>query len=89
MRRILVPILKSGLFAGWLLMFMLMFRDLTLSIMLSSSGTETIGAAVFDLQEGGYWELSAALASLVFIVTMTGIYLLRRVTGREGGLWVD
>ena len=89
MKRILIPVLKRGLFAGWLLVFMLIFRDLTLSIMLSSTGTETIGATVFDLQEGGYWELSAALASLVFLVTMFGIFLVRKISGKEGGLWVD
>jgi iron(III) transport system permease protein len=50
-RTIWLPLLKPAIVAGWFLVFMPAFGELTMSILLVGPGTETIGTVLFALQE--------------------------------------
>ena len=66
---VLVPLSREGIASGWLLIFIPTLNELTISILLYSSGKETIGVAVFSLlQEGRIGRASAF--SIVIIVTV-------------------
>ncbi len=66
---VLVPLSREGIASGWLLIFIPTLNELTISILLYSSGKETIGVAVFSLlQEGSIGRASAF--SIVIIVTV-------------------
>ena len=47
MRRITIPLLKPGIFAGWILLFVIFLRELSISIILYTSGTETLAVGVY------------------------------------------
>jgi iron(III) transport system permease protein len=50
-RTIWLPLLKPAIVAGWFLVFMPAFGELTMSILLVGPGTETVGTVLFALQE--------------------------------------
>lgn len=67
---IVTPAVLPAAFAGALLVFMTAFNELTLSALLWSTGNETLGVLVFQLQYEGNSTGAAALASLVVAVTL-------------------
>lgn len=78
---IVIPLIKPGLLAGWFLVFMPCLRELTISILLWGPDTPTIGVAVFEMQDAGYYTSAAAMASLLLAVVLVGDFVLRRFTG--------
>ncbi|MCJ7648483.1 MAG: iron ABC transporter permease [Candidatus Lokiarchaeota archaeon] len=84
-RDIIMPLVKPSLFASWFLVFMPAFRELTISVLLWSTGNETIGVAVFNLQKGGNVTASSALAIIMVIVIFLGNMIIKKVTKGEFG----
>jgi iron(III) transport system permease protein len=72
-----VPLLRSGLLAAWVLAAVPALTELTLSVLLWSAGNETIGVMAFNLHEEGKVLLSAALATLIVAISLTGHALAR------------
>jgi iron(III) transport system permease protein len=62
LREITLPLIRPGLFAGWLLVFVPVIQELSASILLFSSSSITLAVAVYNLYETGYTEPVAALA---------------------------
>jgi iron(III) transport system permease protein len=85
LRDIILPLARPGMIAGWILVFMPALRELTVSILLYAYHTETIGVVVYNLQDAGYREIAAALASLVMGLLILGNVILRRLTGGIAG----
>ncbi len=82
---IVVPLIKSNIFAGWFLAFMPALTELTLSILLFSVNNETLGVVVFGLHQEGKVNLTAALAFIVTIIVLILNLFTRQVTrGRLG-----
>lgn len=86
LRHILLPLIRPGVVAGWLLIFMPAFYELTMSILLYSSGTMTVGVALYQLESYSDPQAASVLAVLVLIIVLVGNVLLRRVTGGHVGL---
>lgn len=84
-RDIVLPLVRPGIFAGWFIIFMPALRELTISVLLWSAGNETLGVAVYNLQEGGDVTSASALAVVMVAVVLTGNLLIRRVTGGAYG----
>ncbi len=82
---IIMPLVKPSLFASWFLIFMPAFRELTISVLLWSTGNETIGVAVYNLQEGGDVTSSSALAIVMILVIFLGNMIIKKVTKGEFG----
>jgi len=83
LRRITIPLLKPGIFAGWVLMFIIFLRELSISIILYTSGTETISVGVYYLVNFENEPLTAALSIAQTVVLLICVYIFRRVAGRE------
>lgn len=79
MRHVVLPLIRPGLVAGWFLVLIPTMHELTLSILLWSAGNETLGVAVFNLQEAGDIPATAALAMITIILVLTVNYLARQV----------
>ena len=47
-RRVLLPLLRPGLVAGWLLTFLTCMRELPMSALLQTSGTQTLSVALLN-----------------------------------------
>jgi iron(III) transport system permease protein len=82
LRTILVPLLAPAIAAGALLVFLTALNELTLSILLWSSGNETLGIVVFSLEQGGDTLSAAALAVLAVIATILLMLLANLVAHR-------
>ena len=69
-RTIALPMVAPAAAAGALIVFLTAFNELTVSALLWSSGAETLGVAVFSLEQGGDSTYAAALAGLSVVVTI-------------------
>jgi iron(III) transport system permease protein len=85
LRDVILPLARPGMIAGWILVFMPALRELTVSILLYTHRTETIGVVVYNMQDAGYREIAAALASLVMILLIAGNSIIRKLTGGVAG----
>ena len=86
LRDIVIPLIRPGLVAGWFLIFMPALRELTMSILLWGPKTVTIGVAVFEMQEAGYVQISAAFATLLLIIVITGNLIVKWLTKGKIGI---
>jgi iron(III) transport system permease protein len=87
-RRILLPLLKPGLLAGWIYIVIVSVRELSSSILLYSPGNEVIAIIIWELwQNGQTVELAAfgvMLIAVLFVFVMIAQSLGRRFGIREG-----
>jgi len=77
--RVVLPLLKPGLVAGWIYIAIVSLRELSSSILLYSPGTEVVSIMIWELWENGqYVELSALgvmLIVLLFVMVLVAQYL--------------
>ncbi|WP_050180099.1 ABC transporter permease [Domibacillus robiginosus] len=71
-RRILLPLLFPGLAGGALLVFLMVLTELTVSSLLWSTGSETIGVVIFNYEQSGYTTYSTAFASVLVLAILAG-----------------
>ena len=84
-RRILLPLLKPGLIAGWIYIVIVSTRELSTSILLYSPGTEVVSIVIWELWENGqYVELSAL--GVMFIIALFFLVMSAQILGRRFGL---
>jgi iron(III) transport system permease protein len=65
-----LPLARPGLAVAFLLVFIPALSELSATILLYSSGTETIAVALFRLNDLGQIEVVAALAVFTIVVTL-------------------
>jgi iron(III) transport system permease protein len=83
--RVVLPLLKPGLMAGWIYIVIVSIRELSTSILLYSPGTEVISVLIWELWENGqYVELSAL--GVMFIVALFMLVMLAQWVGRKFGV---
>jgi len=70
LRTIILPLVAPAAAAGALLIFLTAFNELTVSALLWSSGSETLGVVFFSFQQGGDSNYAAALGVLTVIVSI-------------------
>jgi iron(III) transport system permease protein len=70
LRTVIVPLVAPTAAAGALLIFLTAFNELTLSALLWSSGSETLGVVFFSFQQGGDSTYAAALGVLTVTVSV-------------------
>ncbi len=83
MKDIVMPLIKPGLIAGWILVFMPALRELTMSVLLWSQGAETIGVVIYNMQDAGYTQIAAALSTIVLLVILAGNAIVRKLSKGE------
>ncbi|MDB5748235.1 MAG: sugB 2 [Massilia sp.] len=84
-RRIVLPLLKPGLMAGWIYIVIVSIRELSSSILLYSPGTEVIAILIWELWENGqYVELSAL--GVMFIMALFTLVMIAQLLGKKFGV---
>jgi iron(III) transport system permease protein len=84
-RRIILPLLKPGLVAGWIYIMIVSIRELSSSILLYSPGTEVVSIVVWELWENGqYVELSAL--GVMFILLLLVLVSIAQYVGKKFGI---
>lgn len=64
--------------SGGLLVFLTAVRELTLSVLLLSPGSQTLGVAIFNLQQAGAYNAASALSLIVTLIGLAGLGLAAR-----------
>ena len=82
-REVTLPLMRSGLFAGWILIFVPAIQELSASILLFSSNSMTLAVAVYNLYENGYTEPVAALALVNAAIIGVAILVANKFAGGE------
>jgi iron(III) transport system permease protein len=84
-RRIILPLLKPGLVAGWIYIMIVSIRELSSSILLYSPGNEVLSILIWELWENGqYVELSAL--GVMFIIALFVLVMLAQWVGSKFGI---
>lgn len=82
---IVIPLIKTNVFAGWFMAFIPALTELTLSILLFSVGNETLGTVVYGLHQEGKVLMTAALAFMVTLIVLALNFITNRVTKNQMG----
>ena len=83
--RVILPLLKPGMVAGWIYVLIVSVRELSSSILLYSPGNEVISIVIWELWENGqYVELSAL--SVMFILLLLFLVLIAQLIGKRFGV---
>lgn len=69
LRTVIAPLVAPAAAAGALLIFLTAFNELTVSALLWSTGSETLGVVFFSFQQGGDSQYAAALGVLTIAVS--------------------
>jgi iron(III) transport system permease protein len=86
MRSVTLPLMRGGLVAGWLLVFVPAIQELSASILLFSSDSMTLAVAVYNLYETGYLEPVAALAIVNMLIIGGAMALATRLGRSRAGV---
>jgi iron(III) transport system permease protein len=83
--RVILPLLKPGLLAGWIYVMIVSIRELSSSILLYSPGTEVLSITIWELWENGqYVELSAL--GVLFILSLFVLVMAAQWLGSKFGV---
>jgi iron(III) transport system permease protein len=82
LRFIVAPILAPAATVSALMVFLVAFNELTVSALLWSSGTETLGVVLFSLKEAGLAGEAAAIAISASAVILAAMLALDRLARR-------
>ena len=80
MTTIWLPLMKAPMVAAWFLIFMPVVSELTMTILLTGPGLETIGTVIFQLQE--YADASGGGASVLAIMVVVMVILINWIVSK-------
>jgi len=83
---IMMPLIRPSIIAGWFLIFMPSFYELTMSILLYGSRTKTIGVLLSDLETYADPQSASVLAVLILSVVLVGNLLVRKISKGNVGI---
>src|SRR6476660_4699752 len=66
---ITAPLIRNGVIATWILIFIGSIRELSATILLFTSQTKTISVTMFDLRESNDWGPIAVLSITMLLIT--------------------
>ena len=81
LRRITAPLLKSGVIAGWCLIFIGVVRELSAAVILSSQNTKVLSVVIFDLNESGDLGAIAVIGVTMLLLTFAIIGFANCIAG--------
>jgi iron(III) transport system permease protein len=77
-RRIILPLVKPALVAAWLMMFLIILRELSMSIILAGPGNPVVSVVMFDYYTSGELGALSATSMLMVVVTITMVVMARK-----------
>jgi iron(III) transport system permease protein len=70
-KNVTLPLLKPGMIAGWVLLFLAFTRELSASVLLYSPGLEVLSVIMYDLQQNGQFREISALAMFQIVASIS------------------
>ncbi|NNH32396.1 iron ABC transporter permease, partial [Rhizobium sp. SEMIA 4085] len=82
LRDIIVPLIAPAAGASVILVFLIACNELTISALLWSAGTQTLGVAIYNLDDSGSSDLASALSVLIVVMVIVMMLLLELLARR-------
>jgi iron(III) transport system permease protein len=80
MADVILPLLRTGITSAWGLTFVLLLRELPISMMLTTPGNSVISTYLFNLFDTQTFPAVAALAVVLFVVGICGLIVIGLAT---------
>lgn len=80
---ITAPLIRNGVIATWMFIFIGSIRELSATILLFTAGTQTVSVTMFDLRESNDWGPIAVLSLTMLAITFTMIGAINFFTERR------
>ena len=78
-RRIVLPLLRSGISSTWILMFIIFIREISTAVLLTSVNTQVFPVLIFQEWTAGNFNVMSAGALLLSIIIFAVVSLFRWV----------
>jgi iron(III) transport system permease protein len=82
LKDVIVPLIAPAAGASVILVFLIACNELTISALLWSAGTQTLGVAIYNLDDSGSSDLASALSVLVVLMVVFMMLLLELMAKR-------
>ena len=79
--RVILPLMKPGFIAGWIILATIYLREFSTSVFLYSPGSEPIGPLLYNFYTDGYFGPMCSLAMIVSMICVVLIVVARRFGG--------
>ena len=83
---IILPLIAPSVIAGWFLIFMPSFYELTMSLLLYSGDTKTIGVLLYELQTYADTQNASVLSVIILGIVLLGNIILNKVSKGNVGI---
>ncbi len=84
-RRITLPMISRGIFAGWMMIFIIAFRELVTASLIAPPNTLVVSTYINREFEQGSVSLGMAMAVLCVLITTTALLVFNRLVGKRKG----
>jgi iron(III) transport system permease protein len=81
--RITAPLIRNGVIATWIFIFIGSIRELSATILLFTARTKTISVTMFDLRESNDWGPIAVLSITMLVITFLMVAAITYFTDRR------
>ena len=82
-RRVTLPMISRGIFAGWMMIFIIAFRELVTASLIAPPNTLVVSTYINREFEQGSVSLGMAMAVLCVLITTTALLVFNRCVGRR------
>ena len=80
---ITAPLIRNGVIATWIFIFIGSIRELSATILLFTARTKTVSVTMFDLRESNDWGPIAVLSITMLAITFVMVAIIYRFTDRR------
>jgi iron(III) transport system permease protein len=80
---ITAPLIRNGVIATWLFIFIGSIRELSATILLFTAKTKTVSVTMFDLRESNDWGPIAVLSIAMLVITFVMVAIINHFTDRR------
>lgn len=84
-RRITLPMISRGIFAGWMMIFIIAFRKLVTASLIAPPNTLVVSTYINREFEQGSVSLGMATAVLCVFITTAALLVFNRLAGKQKG----
>jgi len=83
-KRVTLPLLRPGIVAGWIYIFIVSFREFSTSVLLATGDSRVLSILLFTMFEQGQVTVVAAIGILMILTLLTIVAVFYKLSGRVG-----
>jgi iron(III) transport system permease protein len=83
-RHVVVPLIMPALLAGWIYIFLITFRELSIALLLYSPGSQVVAVTIWELWDNGHVGELAAFSLVIAIGTIILGSIFLKIAQRHG-----